>query len=60
MERWIGVRGREGGNETYLLGHLSLEGLQNTSFSTISGSVATGATLLMSLRIERINRDAIW
>ena len=36
-----------------------LEGPQNTSFWTISGSVATRAILVMSLRIECINRDVI-
>ena len=32
---------------------------QNTLFWTVSGSVAAGATLAMSLCIERINRDVI-
>ena len=36
-----------------------LEGFKNKSFWTVSGSVAAGAPLVMSLRIERINRDVI-
>ena len=34
-------------------------GPQNTLFWTISGSVAAGSTLVMSLRIERTSRDMI-
>ena len=38
---------------------IGVRGAQNTSFWTVTGSVAAGTTLVRSLRIERINRKVI-
>ena len=56
-----GASSSSDGRASYILGN---DGerlwLPNTSFWTVSGSVAAGATLVMSLCIKRINRDVIW